>query len=110
MDAHIDMTEQMNSLAERLAQDTMYRAVCQGDPSALARLQRQGSVQTTIDLRKETPLGQRQVESLLSFMVSETTERAMEDAERDNIVYDGLGEHRILGRVKKNKKKRTMKY
>lgn len=111
MDAHIDMTEAMNSLAERLAQDTMYRAICEGDPGAMARLQRQGSVKTTVDLRKEIPLGQRQVESLLSFMVSVDTGRALENAERDNIVYDGLGEHRVLGRAKKkSKKSRVMGY
>jgi len=100
-DAHIDMTEKMEDLAERLARDTMYHAICHGDPKAMARLEKQGSVKATIDPRREAPLGQRQVESLLCFMVSEETERAMEDAERDNIVYDALGEHRILGPAKK---------
>jgi hypothetical protein len=28
----------------------------------------------------------------------------MEDAEGDNVIYDGLGEHRILGKAKKKKK------
>lgn len=111
MDAHIDMTEQMNDLAERLARDTMYQAICNGDPKALARLQREGSKTITIDPRRETPFGQRQVESLLSFMVSEEIERALEDAEGDNVVYDALGEHRVLGRAKKKKKKsRVMNY
>lgn len=111
MDAHIDMTESMNDLAERLARDTMYQAICNGNPAAMAKLQREGSVQTTIDLRREAPLGQRQVESLLSFMVSPSTEKALEDAEGDNVVYDALGEHRILGRAKKkSKKSRVMKY
>jgi len=113
MDAHIDMTEHMNDLAERLARDTMYQAICNGDPRALARLQREGSVKATIDLRREAPLGQRQVESLLSFMVSEEVERSLEDAEGDNKVYDALGEHRILGKCKPKKgtkKSRVMGY
>ena len=51
-------------------------------------------------------LGPQQVESLLAFMVEYSTERALENAERDNIVYDALGEHRILGKHKKKKKSR----
>lgn len=105
MDAHIDMHESTTELADRLARDTMFRAICEGDPQALAKVQREGSATVSVDLRKEAPLGQRQVESLLCFVVSENTERALEDAERDNIVYDGLGEHRILGKKKKKKKK-----
>ncbi len=53
----------------------------------------------------EDNLGPQQVESLLAFMVELPIERALENAERDNIVYDGLGEHRILGKHKKKKKK-----
>ena len=49
-------------------------------------------------------LGPQQVESLLAFMVDDPMERALENVERDNIVYDGLGEHRILGKRKKKKK------
>ena len=108
MDAHIDMQESTGDLADRLARDTMFRAICDGDPRAMARLQQEGSTTVTVDLRREAPLGQRQVESLLCFMVSDEAERAMEDAERDNIVYDGLGEHRILGKKKKKKKKSRM--
>ncbi len=51
-------------------------------------------------------LGPQQVESLLAFMVEDSMERTLKDAERDNIVYDGLGEHRILGKKKKKKKKK----
>jgi hypothetical protein len=105
MDAHIDLQESTTELADRLARDTMFRAICEGDSQAMARLQQEGSTTVTIDLRRETPLGQRQVESLLCFMVSKETQREMEDAELDNIVYDGLGEHRILGKKKKKKKK-----
>ena len=54
-------------------------------------------------------LGTQQVESLLAFMVEDPLERELENAERDNIVYDGLGEHRILGKVKKKKKKKQPK-
>ena len=109
MDAHIDMQESTSDLAERLARDTMFRAICEGDPSAMRRLEKQGSAQIPIDLRRETPLGQRQVESLLCFMVSHEIDQDMDEAEGDNIVYDGLGEHRILGR-KKKKKSRTISY
>ena len=49
-------------------------------------------------------LGPQQVESLLAFIVEDSMERALENAERDNIVYDGLGEHRILGKKKKKKR------
>lgn len=54
-------------------------------------------------------LGARQVESLLSFIVEDSTERALNTAELDNRTYDGLGEHRILGRNKKKKKKPSQK-
>jgi hypothetical protein len=46
-------------------------------------------------------LGPQQVESLLAFVIDEPLERALENAERDNIIYDALGEHRILGKAKK---------
>jgi hypothetical protein len=43
-------------------------------------------------------------------MVSEEIERAMEDAEGDNAVYDALGTHRVLGEKKPTKKMaRTVK-
>ncbi len=47
----------------------------------------------------------QQVESLLAFLVEYSIERALEDAERNNIVYDALGDHRILGKHKRKKKK-----
>ncbi len=110
MDAHIDMTESTTELAERLSRDTMYRAICDGDPYAMRRLQKEGSANAIIDIRREAPLGQRQVESLLCFIVSPDAEKSMEDAAMDNIVYDGLGEHRILGRKKKRKVQKTVSY
>ena len=110
MDAHIDMQESTTELADRLARDTMFQAICEGNPTAMVRLQKEGSATTAIDLRREVPFGQRQVESLLCFMVSHETEMALEDAEGDNVVYDGLGEHRVLGRAKKKKKKRMTTY
>lgn len=48
-------------------------------------------------------LGPRQVESLLQFLINDSIERKLNIAERNNIVYDGLGEHRILGKKKKKK-------
>jgi len=110
VDAHIDMEESTSDIAERLARDTMFRAICNGDARAMARLQQEGSVTLNVDPRREAPLGQRQVESLLCFMVSRETEIEIEDAERDNIVYDGLGDHRILGKKKKKKKKMSRSY
>ena len=53
----------------------------------------------------EDNLGPQQVESLLAFMVEADIERGLENAEMDNIVYDALGDHRILGKHKKKKKK-----
>jgi len=53
-------------------------------------------------------LGPQQVESLLTFVVEDSVERALTTTELDNIVYDGLGDHRILGRAKKKKKKTTL--
>ncbi len=55
----------------------------------------------------EDNLGPQQVESLLAFVVGNPTERFLEDTERDNIVYDALGDHRILGKHKKKKKKKA---
>jgi len=108
MDAHIDAEETTRSLAERLARDTMFHAICHGDPRAMRRLEQQGSIKIPIDLRREAPLGQRQVESLLRFMVPRQIEREFEDAEGDNVVYDALGEHRILGRVRKKTSSRKI--
>jgi hypothetical protein len=53
--------------------------------------------------RKDSNFGPRQVESFLRFM-DESLERQCEQAEADNVVYDALGEHRILGRAKKKKR------
>ena len=114
MDAHIDIQndiqESTTELAERLARDTLFRAVCEGNSSAMSRVEKEGSTTVAINLRREIPFGQRQVESLLCFMVSGPTEKALEDAEGDNVVYDGLGEHRVLGKKKKAKKSRTISY
>ena len=97
MDAHINIVEKKDNPAEQLAKEIMYQAICNGNPVAMSRLQKEGGVETVIDLRRDAPVGQRQVESLLRFVVSSDLERSMEDAEGDQIVYDGLGEHRILG-------------
>jgi hypothetical protein len=44
----------------------------------------------------------------LRFMVPREIERALEDAEGDNKVYDALGEHRILGRPRGKNKGRIL--
>jgi len=69
------------------------------------------SVSSHITVTEETVphgdiLGPQQVESLLSFVVEDSVERALTGTDLDNIVYDGLGEHRILGKHKKKKKKK----
>lgn len=59
-----------------------------------------------IDDKKATPwekLGPAQRESLLAFVIATDIEDAMSHAEGDNIVYDALGEHRILGPHRKVK-------
>lgn len=108
MHIHQDAEETTRSIAERLARDTMFQAICNGDIKAMSRLEKQGSIQIPVDLRRETPLGQRQVESLLRFMVSRDIEYALEDAEGDNKVYDALGDHRILGKKKRKPASRIM--
>ena len=75
-----------------------------GDPAYWA----QGLKITEINIedKKATPwekLGPAQRESLLAFIVSTEIEDAMSHAEGDNIVYDALGEHRILGKSRKKK-------
>ncbi len=59
--------------------------------------------------RKDNNFGPCQVKSFLHFMF-EGQERQFEDAEADNIVYEALGEHRILGKAKKKKKKKQTLY
>ena len=111
MDAHIDIEERMRHVSKQRADHTMRQAICAGDPAALAKLQEGGDSKVALGAldkcareyelkRREAPLGPRQVESLLCFMVSPEIEKALEDAEGDNGVYDALGEHRILGRRK----------
>lgn len=81
-------------------------------------LNQRAQVRSCADLRitingetvpNEDLLGTRQVESLLSFIVEDKMERALGEAELDNRTYEGLGEHRILGRAKKKKKKPSQK-
>ncbi len=55
-------------------------------------------------------LGPQQVESLLTFVVEDSVDRALGTAEMDNRVYDGLGEHRLLGRAKRKQKKKATPY
>lgn len=118
MDAHLDMEELTKGIFEQRAQKLMYKAIVTGDLIAMAKLEKEGTVAGTKSMeqcarenaikRQEIFLGTRQVESLLRFMVSRELLYEMEDAEADNLVYDKLGEHRILG--KKKTKKRTVSY
>ena len=80
------------------------------NPAAIAWRSLQKCASENREHNRETPFGERQVESFLRFMVSQEIEREFEDAVADNIVYDSLGEHRILGKAKKKKKKRSMAY
>ena len=80
------------------------------NPAAIAWESLQKCASENQEHNRETPFGERQVESFLRFMISAEIEREFEDAEGDNIVYDALGSHRILGKAKKKKKKRSMSY
>jgi len=105
--AHLDI---QSILQERLKEERQSRILhvqqVQHENHAMHTLE---NIDLRIDVNGETVpikdnLGPQQVESLLAFMVEDSLERALENAERDNIVYDGLGEHRILGKHKKKKK------
>lgn len=119
MDAHLDMEELTKDISERRATELMHRAICTGEPVAMAELQGQGIDRQVSAMakcaaensmkRREALLGTDQVESLLRFMVSRETQYEMEDALADNNIYDRLGEHRILGK-KKKKKVKTSSY
>jgi hypothetical protein len=108
---HLDLEEDIRELLESRAQSTVFRAICGGDPKALEELHRSESgVPLRVDSYAKVDAGPRQVESLLRFMVEGELERALEDAEADNVVYEQLGEHRILGRAKKKKKGKSRGY
>lgn len=102
---HIDMEEEIKELLAQRENDTVFQAVVNGDPAAQAKLREERSTAVRIDLKRDIPFETRQVESFLRFMDA-GLEKEMELAEMDNVVYDGLGTHRILGK-KKNKKKKT---
>ncbi len=101
---HIDMEEEIKELVAKREGDVVYKAVIDGDAAAQARLRQERSTTLIINPNRDVPFETRQVESFLRFM-SEGLENEMESAEMDNIVYDGLGNHRILGKKKKKKKK-----
>ena len=103
---HIDMNQVIQDEITDPKNSLEHRAICYGDPDDLKQLSSKGSMQLTISPNKEVPSGPRQVESLLRFVVSKEVERAMEDTVADNIVYNQLGEHRILGKMKNKKKNR----
>ena len=65
-----------------------------------------GYAHIRIEDKQATPwdrIGPAQRESLLVFIVSTEIQDAFAHAEGDNIVYDALGSHRILGESKKRK-------
>ena len=101
---HINMDEEIRELLSRRENDIVFRAVVLGDPIAHAKLKEERSTVLSVNVARDIPFEARQVESFLRFM-DERLEVDMELAEMDNIVYDGLGTHRILGKKKKKKKK-----
>lgn len=113
MDIHIDMNPEIQKLLALREGDLPYRAIVQGDPTAMAKLA--NSPGTDPDWAKKIAreskahLGPAQVESFLRFVVDRSTERALEDAEADNGVYNHLGEHRVLGKKKCGKGNRKGK-
>lgn len=65
-----------------------------------------GYTHIRIEDKQATPwdrIGPAQRESLLAFIVSPKTDNELAHADGDNIVYDALGSHRILGESKKRK-------
>ena len=113
--AYIDMNEDIQKMLVKRQSNNEWMAIVQGDRRALAELQntppkRYEELSLKIAAERKGPeFGPRQTESFLHF-VFEGKERQIEDAEADNIVYEALGEHRILGKAKKKKKKRTSVY
>jgi hypothetical protein len=107
---HLNLEEDVRRLVEAQEGDLAFRAICQGDQEALRELSTKGSIQSQFDPLKEPQLGPAQREALLTFVLEEEVARALEDTQADNIVYDQLGEHRILGRVKKKKKPSSPSY
>ena len=73
-------------------------------PELAARRYPDIRIQVNGEAVSEAELGQAQVQSLLAFAVDLYLERKLEDAELDNKIYDGLGDHRILGKRKKKKR------
>ncbi len=104
---HFNMDQIIKDIQVSRGKLAMLQAVCEGDARALKIVQEEGSVKIRVDVEKEIPIGTRQVESLLRFSLERNVERAIEDALADHIVYDQLGEHRILGRAKKPKRKKA---
>lgn len=109
MDRHIDMTHEIQELLADRQKDLLHRAICEGDPKAMRKIEAAGSAKEALPFQELNDLGARQVESILQFVISRETQRAMEDATADNHVYAQLGEHRILGKRKsKNLKKKKV--
>ena len=107
MDKHIDMNPEIQRLVLAREQDVAYKAIVQGDPNAMSQLQYDNQAVVGEVLakarRERKDSGPAQVESFLHFVIDRVTERQIEDAEADNVVYDALGEHRILGKKRKGK-------
>ncbi len=108
-DTHLDMESLVRQVEEqredkRVQEDSqLARAgIVQGEPAALQRLSMQARRHLYVNASEDPDFGPRQVESFLRFM-DEGLESELELAEMDNIVYDSLGEHRILGRRKSKK-------
>ncbi len=97
---HLDINEVIRESLNKERTGLFKRLTSQRDPDI--------RMTTNGETVNEKELGEAQVQSLLAFRVNPDTEENLENAERDNIVYDGLGEHRVLG--KKKKKKRTPIY
>ena len=95
--AHLDINEIINESLNKARTGLFNRLTSRRDPDT--RLTVNGE---TVN---EAELGEAQVQSLLAFRINPNLELALEDAERDNIIYDGLGEHRVLGKKKKKKKR-----
>jgi len=107
---HIDMDAIVRQVIEKREEDTRvwnFEQVARYIREGEMEMSVTGSPHTSfhgahahVDVTKDYDFGPRQVQSFLQFM-DNSLEREIELAEMDNIVYDSLKEHRILGRRKK---------
>ncbi len=108
---HLDMNSEIQKILQERRASGMF-----SNPSKDEKQKRAeeayvqcGMENALVRRNKGISVGERQVESILRFIIDRPTQIQLEDAVADNIVYDQLGEHRILGKKKSKKKKKKMR-